>query len=295
MRNTCFGSAMATLAAGVLWLTLPAAAAGQAPAAASQPAPIVRGADGHPDIQGWWETSAYAADMETGLPDEETATIQGAERPDQAKAVSNVIDPPDGRMPYQAWAAARRVSIPTFRRGETSRGVPKTLRDIRPRTFCLHGTPRNMVSDFQVVQTGGLVVLAWEFNHAYRLIPLDGRPPLPGRIKLVQGHSVGRWEGDTLVVQTTNVKDWDWFDYTGTFHTDAMTLVERFTVVDANTIDYRATVTDPNVFTRPWTFRLPLSKRRVEPGYEMLEHACVEGERGVEYLLKQSASAAQGR
>ena len=294
MSTKCFGSAMSLLAVGTVWLVTPLPAAGQAGAPAAQSSAITRTADGHPDIQGWWETSAYAADMETGLPDEETATIQGAALPDPAKAVSNVIDPPDGKMPYQAWAATRRVSIPSFRRGESSKGVAKTVRDIRPRTFCLHGTPRNMVSDFQVVQTPGVVVVAWEFSHAFRTISLDGRRSLPPAVKLAQGHSVGRWEGNTLVVETTNLNDWDWFDYTGTFHSDAMTLVERFTVVDANTIDYQATVTDPKVFTRPWTFRIPLNKRRVAPGYEMLEHACVEGERGVEYLLNQ-AKTSQGR
>jgi hypothetical protein len=291
MKTTCFGSAIAVVAAAFLSV-MPVPAAGQASAGSAPPA-VARTADGHPDIQGWWQTSAYAADMETGLPDEETATIQGQAMPDPSKAVSNVIDPPDGRIPYQAWAAARRVSIPTFRRGESSKGVAKTVRDIRPRTFCLHGTPRNMVSDFQVVQTRGQVVVAWEFSHAYRIIRLDGRPPLPAALKLAQGHSVGGWEGDTLVVRTTNLKDWDWFDYTGTFHTDAISLVERFTVVDANTIDYRATVTDPNVFTRPWTFRIPLTRRRVAADYEILEHSCVEGERGVEALLKQTS--AQGR
>ena len=288
--RTRFISGTVILTAGILWLTASRSAVAQAPAASATPAAVTRTADGQPDLQGWWETSAYAADMETGLPDEETATIQGAAMPDQARAVSNVIDPSDGKMPYQAWAAARRVSIPSFRRGESSKGVPKTLRDIRPRTFCLHGTPRNMVSDFQVVQAPGQIVLAWEFSHAYRVIYLDGRKPLPGSVKLAMGHSVGRWEGNTLVVETTNINDWDWFDYTGTFHTDAMTLTERFTVVDANSIDYQATVTDPKVFTRPWTFRIPLNKRRVAPGFEIMEHACVEGERGVESLLKQAAT-----
>jgi hypothetical protein len=70
-----------------------------------------------------------------------------------------------------------------------------------------------------------------------------------------------------------------------------MTLTERFTVVNANAIDYQATVTDPKVFTRPWTFRLPFNKRRVAPGFEIMEHACVEGERGVESLLKQAATS----
>jgi hypothetical protein len=290
MRTTRVISGTAILTAGVLSLATSRPALAQAPPAASLSTAIARTADGQPDLQGWWETSAYAADMETGLPDEETATIQGAEMPNQSKAVSNVIDPPDGKMPYQAWAASRRVSIPTFRRGESSKGVPRTARDIRPRTFCLHGTPRNMVSDFQVVQTPGQIVLAWEFSHAYRVIHLDGRKPLPDSVKLAMGHSVGRWEGDTLVVDTTNINDWDWFDYTGTFHTDAMSLTERFTVVDANTVDYQATVTDPKVFTRPWTFRIPLTKRRMAPGFEIMEHACVEGERGVESLRKQAAT-----
>jgi hypothetical protein len=275
-----------------MWVVTPVQAAAQA-APTTQSAAITRTADGQPDLQGWWQTSAYAADMETGLPDEETATIQGGAMPDPSKAVSNVTDPPDGRMPYQSWAQARRVSIPTFRRGESSKGVPKTVRDIRPRTFCLHGTPRNMVSDFQLVQTAGQIVMAWEFSHTYRIIRLDGRRRLPAAIKLAQGDSIGRWEGNTLVVETTNINDWDWFDYTGTFHTDAMSLMERFTVVDASTIDYQATVTDPKVFTKPWTFRLPLTRRRMAPGYEMMEHACVEGERGAESLLKQAA--AQGR
>jgi hypothetical protein len=292
MSSRLFGSAIALFLAGAMGLVTPVQAAAQS-APTTQSSAITRTADGLPDLQGWWQTSAYAADMETGLPDEETATIQGGEMPDPSKAVSNVVDPPDGRMPYQSWAQARRVSIPTFRRGESSKGVPRTVRDIRPRTFCLHGTPRNMVSDFQVVQTPGQIVMAWEFSHAYRIVRLDRRGPLPAGVKLAMGHSVGRWEGNTLVVETTNINDWDWFDYTGTFHTDAMSLSERFTVVDANTIDYQATVTDPKVFTRPWTFRLPLTRRRMAPGYEMMEHACVEGERGVESLLKQSA--AQGR
>lgn len=258
-------------------------------AASAQTPAIPRTPDGQPDIQGFWATDAYAADMETGLPDDETATLQAQGAVDRSKAVSLVIDPPDGRIPYQPWAAARRVSIPTFRRGETSRGTPATVRDIRPRTFCLHGTPRNMVTDFQVVQTPQYVILMWEFNHAYRIIPLDNRPRLPAAVKLAMGDSRGRWEGNTLVVDTTNMNDWDWFDYTGTFHSDAISLTERFTVVDDKRIQYRATVTDPVVFTRPWTYAVELTRTRTPTdGYELLEHACVEGERGVSALLEEA-------
>jgi hypothetical protein len=191
--------------------------------------------DGQPDIQGGWGTDAYAADMETGLPDDETATLQ-AQTVDRSKERSLVIDPSDGRIPYQPWAQQRRVSIPTFRRGETSRGKPATVRDVRPRTFCLHGTPRSMTTDFQVVQTRDRVILMWEFNHSYRMIRLGNAPALPDTVKLAMGDSRGRWDGNTLVVETSNINDWDWFDYTGTFHSDRITLLERFTVVDAKTI-----------------------------------------------------------
>ena len=244
--------------------------------------------DGQPDIQGFWSTDADAADMETGLPDDETATLQG-QKVDRSKERSLVIDPPDGRIPYQPWAQQRRVSIPTFRRGEPSRGKPATVRDIRPRTFCLHGTPRNMTTDFQVVQTRERVILMWEFNHAYRMIRLGNAPALPETVKLAAGDSRGRWEGNTLVVETSNINDWDWFDYTGTFHSDRMTLVERFTIIDAKTMSYRVTVTDPMVFTRPWTYGFELKRTRLPgDGYELLEHACVEGERGVAALLEQT-------
>jgi len=303
MRRTWFGSAIAAkVRLGIVgamagWLLTPAQMSGQVSGQASgqtqsrsgQTA-VTRTPDGQPDFQGFWATDAYTADMETGLPDDETATLQGQARPDRAKAVSAVIDPPDGLIPYQPWAAARRVSIPSFRRGETSRGKPSTVRDIRPRTFCLHGPPRSMFTDFQVVQTAGSVVLAWEFNHAYRLIHLNGGPRIAPNVKLAMGDSRGRWEGNTLVVDTTNLNDWDWFDYTGTFRTAAMTLVERFTITDANTMQYRATIEDPNVFTRPWTFQL-MFKRTHTPGdgYELIEHACVEGERGVAALLEEAA------
>ena len=244
--------------------------------------------DGQPDIQGFWSTDADAADMETGLPDDETATLQG-QKVDRTKERSLVIDPPDGRIPYQPWAQERRVSIPTFRRGEPSRGKPATVRDIRPRTFCLHGTPRNMTTDFQVVQTRDRIILMWEFNHAYRMIRLGNASPLPETVKLAAGDSRGRWEGNTLVVETSNINDWDWFDYTGTFHGDRMTLVERFTIIDARTMNYRVTVTDPMVFTRPWTYGFELKRTRLPgDGYELIEHACVEGERGVAALLDET-------
>ena len=285
MRNkTRFSSAIAIVAAIALSVIASVSAVAQGSRTAAKTWDPARTPDGQPNIQGFWETSTYAPDLETGIDDEETSAIQGRGAVDKRKEVSVVVDPPDGKIPYQPWAQARRLAIPSFRRGE-NRGQALSLRDIRPRTFCLHGTPRSTLQDFQVIQTPGDVVMAWEFSHTYRLIPLDGRPHVAPNVKLAMGDARGRWEGNTLVVDTTNLNDWDWFDYTGTFHSDAMSVVERFTLVDANTIEYQFTVTDPKVFTRPWTVAVTLGRVHRPADYELMEHACVEGERGVSALL----------
>ena len=209
MRNkTRFGLATTIVAAVALSVIASVSAVAQGPRTAAKAWDPPRTPDGQPDIQGFWETPAYAPDLETGIDDEETSAIQGRRAVDKSKEVSVVIDPPDGKIPYQPWAQARRLAIPSFRRGE-NRGSALSLRDIRPRTFCLHGTPRSTLQDFQVTQTPGYVVMAWEFNHTYRSIPLDGRPHLAPNVKLVMGDARGRWEGNTLVVDTTNLNDWD--------------------------------------------------------------------------------------
>jgi hypothetical protein len=100
------------------------------------------------------------------------------------------------------------------------------------------------------------------------------------------GDSRGRWEGNTLVVNVTNHTDRTWFDVIGTFHSDALHVVERFTFVDSNTIHYEATITDPKVFTRPWKIAFPLI-RNTQPGFERLEMACHEGERSFGLMLRR--------
>ena len=246
--------------------------------------PLSKTVDGQPDIQGHWGTDAYTQDLETGLPDEETNTIQGRGPVDTSKATSVISDPADGKIPYQAWAAERRVRIPTFRRGDISKGAPKSLRDIRPQTFCLIGLPRlNWYGDFRITQIPGYVVMQWEWSHAFRVIPLDDkRPHLAPNVKLSMGDARGRWDGNTLVVDTANMNDWDWLDATGTFHSDAMTMVERFTFVNAKTMRYQVTITDPKVLTRRFTITLPFEKRARAANYELLEAACVEGEKSAE-------------
>ena len=115
-------------------------------------------------------------------------------------------------------------------------------------------------------------MILYEWAHAYRTIPLDGRPHLAGNIKLYNGDSRGHWEGNTLVVDVTNFNDKVFLDSHGSFYSEALHVVERWTLVDANTLKYEATLEDPTVFTRPWTIAFTLD-RNTQPGYEFLEEA----------------------
>jgi len=134
-------------------------------------------------------------------------------------------------------------------------------------------------SPYQVLQPPGYVVLLFE-RMSWRIIPLDARPHIPDTIRLWQGDSVGRWEGDTLVVETKNFNGKAWLNEVGDVVSHAETMVERFTPVDADNIVYRATVTDPVVYTRPWTIEIPL--RRQED--EILEIACHEDNGDLQHL-----------
>ena len=178
------------------------------------------------------------------------------------------------------------MHLPTFKRGPTSEGQAATPRDVRPPTFCIAGVPHlNWFGDLLVTQTSGDVVMQWEGAHAFRVISLDAaRRHPPSNVKLSMGDAIGRWDGNTLVVDTANMNDWDWFDATGTFHSDAMTMVERFTFVNAKTMTYAVTVTDPVVLTRPFTITLQFRKRDRPADYELFEEACVEGTRGTDRL-----------
>ena len=121
------------------------------------------------------------------------------------------------------------------------------------------------------------------FSHSPRVIPLDGRPHLGPNIRLWQGDARGRWEGNTLVVETTN-SNAKWLDVSGDFHSDALRVVEHFSFVSPDLIRYEATIEDPKVFTGPWTIGLTL-RRNTEPGFELWEEACVEGERSTTHML----------
>jgi hypothetical protein len=282
-------SALAVLSAAALSFLSPPLA-GQESAGGWTPSRI---SDGQPDIQGFWTEEPggpEAVNIETAMQTAESLRIQGwtEERLKARKPISSIIDVPDGRIPYQPWAEARRQQILRRYGGDDITEKIQTLRDVSPELVCIIGTPRSVFfADFQVLQAPGVVVMAWERSGEYRIIPLNSnRPRLPERIKLHMGDSRGRWEGNTLVVETTNLNDWSWFDSKGTIHSDAMSLVERFAFVDDKTMTYRVTVTDPKALTRPFTMAFTLKRRNVPgDGFEILETACVEGERGREAIV----------
>jgi len=185
-------------------------------------------------------------------------------------APAMIVDPADRKIPYQAWA------VPIGRIGENHNKY------IDPRTACgSGGVPRLALQDAnQLLQPDGDANIVWLFedHHVQRVIAMDGRPLLGANIKLTNGDSRGRWEGNTLVIDVNNFNGYNWFDDSGNFYTDTAHIVERLTMIDRDTIHYEVRVEDPRVYTRPWTLAWALVREK-EAGFELLEEACREGER----------------
>jgi hypothetical protein len=185
-----------------------------------------------------------------------------------------VVDPPDKKLPYQPWARAESIERELPHRGYDD-----------PTAHCfVAGVPRSMYtpSPYQILQPPGYVILLFE-RMSWRQIPLDGRKHLPDNVRLWQGDSVGHWEGDVLVVDTTNLNGKAWLNERGDVLTHQAHIVERFTPVDGNTITYEATVTDPGAYTAPWTIRMPLNRQMGEYD-EILEVACHEDNGDLEHM-----------
>jgi hypothetical protein len=248
-------------------------AASSAPPVQSLPA-VSRTPDGQPDIEGYWNLRAagtFALYSLEGKVDEEYQISRGGPIRDYRSAI---VDPPDGRIPYQEWAARKAAEYFEHYRNP----VKPEHYDTRARCY-LPGVPRHSYDmNHQFIQRPDYILMLIEFNHSFRIIPIDGRPHLGAGIALWQGDSRGRWDGQTLVVDSTNFNDKTWFDLVGSFHSEALHVVERWTLVDRNRIDYVATIEDPKVFTRPWKLAFTL-QRNTTTGYEIREFACREGRR----------------
>jgi len=267
MTHRAFASLMAMAAAVAVTTVMQVPAAGQTPTVSRWIPP--RLPDGQPDMQGIWANRGVNSyDLERGM-SEAHLKITGI----QQNWKPAIVDPPDGKFPYQPWAAAKRKEIQdnylTLTKAEY----------VDPHTLCyLSGIPRIFYQgEFQILQPPGYVVFLQEFNHGSRIVPLDARPHVAGDIKLWMGDSRGHWEGNTLVVDVTNNNDRTWWDVVGSFHSNGLHIAERYTFIDADTINYEATFEDPKVFVRPFKMAL-LFKRNNEEGRELMEFACREGQ-----------------
>src|SRR5215467_10778342 len=177
-------------------------------------------------------------------------------------------------IPYQPWALAKK------KENFANRLVRVKADDVRlepldPEAKCyLPGVPRAtyMPFPFQITQGNNRIIIAYEFAGASRIIYLDTTEAAP--IDSYMGWSLGHWEGDTLVVDVTGLNDKTWFDRAGNFHSDAMHVVERYTPVSSDVLQYEATIDDPKVFTRPWKIIFPLY-RRIDKNAQFLEFKCV--------------------
>jgi len=266
--------------------------------------------DGQPDIQGIWinfdSTPFEAAAAQPAAPP--APAVAGAVNPaninpapefaDHNHKISDrrrsmVIDPPDGRVPVMKWAEDKRdydlAHLPDAPEHETpwvrciTRGYPAGM------------FPAGYNNAYEIIQIPGFVVMAFEMIHETRIIPIDGRPALGANIRQWNGEPRGRWEGNTLVVESTNYNSKGSIATSaatgrirGIPQSDAMRVVERFTRVDANTINYSVTIDDPKVYTKPWTVALPLNR---DDTYQIFEYSCHEGN----YALPNSLSFGRKR
>jgi len=299
---------------------VPAFLSGQTRASAAKAWTPSRTPDGQPDLQGIWtnatitpferpsEFADKAVLTEKEAADFEARTAANAvDRPPDAgdpgsynqfwfdrgtkvvkgRRTSMVVDPQDGRVPLRPEAEAKRDydlehSADSWEHMSVwdrciTRGVPGGM------------FPAGYNNAYQIVQVPGYVVILSEMIHEARMIPVNGRPHLPSSVALWNGDSVGRWEGNTLVVDTTNFNGKGWIATSasagrikGIPQSTALHLVERFTRVDADTIDYEVTIDDPNVYTRSWKVAIPLNR---DPTYVIYEYACHEGNSAVAGIL----------
>ena len=248
-------------------------------------APLHLTPDGQPDIQGIWRANpgGDTYDLTGNVGPRPDYNLQGDGKP--KPPTRRVVDPPDGKIPYQSWAAAKEKDT------QDHTDNPTKPEYVDTQAHCLlEGPVRVFIhSGFQILQTPGYVLFLTEANDESRIVPIDSRPHVGSEIKLWQGDSRGHWEGNALVIDVTNVKAKSRFDMVGNFYSPSAHFVERLTVVDEKTINYEVTVTDPTVYTRPWKLTARFVRRFANNGgYELFEDACHEGERTADTLVLSS-------
>ena len=230
----------------------------------AQQAPAYRAprtADGKPNLNGIWQALTEANwDIEPHNAGYGTVPLLGA---------INAVPPGQGiveggTLPYKPEALAKKNE------NFANRGKGD------PEAKCYRlGVPRSMYAPypFQIIQSTDYIMMVFQFANALRTIYMTDHKPAPAESWM--GWSNGHWEGETLVIETTGFNDQTWFDRAGNYHSNAMRVVERISAHSADTLNYEATIEDPNVFTRPWKISMPLY-RRVEKDARMIEFKCIE-------------------
>ena len=318
-------------------LFVPTPAAGQGRTAAGETWSSPQTPWGHPDLQGTWSNTTRTrlerpVDLEGKefFTDEELAERQAELRIDTmfvsesmptggyntwwleagevSRRTSLIVDPPDGRLPPVTPAEQKRVSERTDSYADARDANTRidSWEDLSAYDRCItRGMPGLMMPgyynhNYQILQTPGYVAIVVEMIHDARIIPLNGRAHLPPTMRQWLGDSRGHWEGDTLVVETTNFTEKVHGRAVGNngtvFGGDDHHVVERLTRVDVDTIDYRVTVTNPAAWTAPWTAAIPMSVMEET----LFEYACHEGNYSLPLILsgnraEEEAEAAGSR
>ena len=247
MRQSSVVRVVACMAAALAFGIACSAAQNSTPDRSANPIP--RTSDGKPDLSGIWQGREL---------DIKNFTLEQEERT-SAQRVAN----PGGGLPYTE-EALETVRQFTEADDPALRCIPSGI----PRQSPAGAVP------LQIVQTPGQIVILYEAQHRYRIFPTDGRPHPVDWYPTYMGDSVGQWDGDTLVVDVIGFNDKTWIHTLGTFHTEDMHVVERYYLSDADTLEYQATVEDPNVLTEPWT--KTVTWRRRPAADRLRESICVD-------------------
>ncbi len=231
---------------------------GSTPVLAQSGKPFVaaRTDDGDPDLRGIWQVEGTANWNVEGHP-----ANNGV-----AASKSVIVDPADGKIPYRPEMLAKRNSM-------------NLAEDPQAKCY-MAGVPRVTYTPgpFQIFQSAGIVIIVYQDLHSYRYVPTTGTPQIDGA-DFWMGSSRGRWDQDTLVVDSVSFNDQTWFDKAANFHSENLHVIERFTLTGPTTMRYEAVIEDPKVFTKPWTMRL-VAGRHSAPGFRLVEDECVRNSQG---------------
>jgi hypothetical protein len=258
------------------WPPYPTAGAPRGPdGQPNMTAPAPRAADGRPDLSGTWEYIRLTPRVNVGVGGAGGTPLPDGTIPNILSQFWDIGFGMKEPLPFQPWAAELR-----------KKRMADNQQD-NPDAHCLpigfmqlhtHPEPRKMV------QTPGLLLITWEANYGLREIFLDGRS-LPGSDAQPwwYGYSVGKWDGDTLVVETNGLRDGGWLDVLGSPFTDAAKVTERFRRVNYGNLEIDVTVDDPKAYTKPWTVTV---KQRLMPNAELIEFICAENEKDAQHFAR---------